>query len=148
MRSQTAARLSLLSALLAATPAVARQPPRGKSAHLRATATMPVATWYSFDDDAARTARAWSGRASAIALPQDTARSITVFSKHRDLREETWRDDLRAGVPAYEASNSASAGSAYTSYPQWDNPGEMHLMSTIKDSLGACIPPLTCPGLN
>ena len=124
-----------LAVLLAAAapPAKPTHTPRATAGGAQA---FQVTSWLSLDDDANRTARAWVGRNSLIARPQDTATRITVYSKHRDMREQEWREDLRAAQPSYEASNSDSAGSAYTSYPEYTSPEQERLMSTVKDSLG------------
>ncbi len=106
---------------------------------------LQIMPWVSFDDEAARSARSLVGRSSTIATAEDLKNRITVYDKHRDMRNDIWRHDLEAHERSYEASNSDAASSPYTSYPQWDSPQEERLMSTVKDSLGICGWPLSCP---
>jgi hypothetical protein len=130
--------------------------PPGKTVHRKAAAVrapevsgrLQVASWASLDDDAKSTARLLVGRDSVITIEPNGSEHVTVFGKKRDHREQDWRGDLGAAAPTYEASNSAAAQSGYTSYPEWSSPQEMQTMSGIKDFLGLCHFPLTCPGGN
>ncbi len=133
---------------LAAAPPPATHPaPHHRPAAPQTTAAgnLQVSSWFSLDDDATRTARAWTGRNTLIVRPQDTAHSITVYEKRRDMRNDNWRQDIEAHANSYEASNSGAASSPYTSYPEWSSPQEEHAMSAVKSALGICGWPLTCP---
>ncbi len=134
--------------LLVALPLQAR--PAKPAQHGKAAATdtgggLQIMPWVSFDDEAARSAKSLVGRSSTIATAEDLKNRITVYDKHRDMRNDIWRHELEARQPSYQASNSDAASSPYTSYPQWDSPQEERLMSTVKDSLGICGWPLSCP---
>jgi hypothetical protein len=76
--------------------------------------------------------------ASAAGVPTE---DITVLARRKD----DWHLDKLGAAPMYEAANSAVAGPAYVPYAAWDSDQEMRLMSSVKEALGICHWPLSCP---
>ncbi len=141
-------RLLALAVVIVALPLQARPPrpvPHAKAPAADFGSGLQILPWASLDDEAARSAKSLVGRSSTIATAEDLKNHITVYDKHRDMRNDIWRQDQEAHERSYEASNSDAASSPYTSYPEWSSPEQERLMSTVKDSLGLCGWPLSCP---
>ncbi len=123
--------------------ALAHAAPAPKPRHPAKPAPLQVDSWFSLHEESVG-APAAAFRDLAEPAPQKGVEQITVLGYRRSRRDEAWREELAARTPTYEAGAS-DAAQPLVPYAAWTSPDQQRLMSGVKEDLGLCHWPLTCP---
>ena len=138
-------KITVLTAILTLAASLATAaPPKPRHATPPAkSAPLQVDSWFSLHEDTSGSPAA-AFRDLAEPAPQKGVEQITVLGYRRNRRDEAWRQELSARTPTYEAGAS-DAAQPLVPYAAWTSPDQQRMMSGVKQDLGLCHWPLTCP---